>query len=525
MQLLKKYAEYSSQVYVGLLTLLIVSLPFSPFMVSLSQILLLINWLLEGNFHQKWFRLKHRRSVWIFVSFYLMHLIWLIGTEDWTHAAETLRIKLPLLLLPIIIGSSDELSPRQVLTILRLFIIGIFAATIMALGIYWGWWGKPIRDIRELSPFISHIRFSLLIVVAIFTLMHWVKTSEKILTRQQILYILAIIWFVLFLFFMKALTGVVILAVTFFLLLLVFVNRIENQLLKIFFIALMYAVPFFSLITLVKVYYQYHKEASITSDTLPKFTVNGNAYYHDTSHWAVENGHRVWLYVCEKELAREWNKRSRIAYDSTDRKGQPIKSTLIRYMTSLDLPKDSVGVTKLKGSDIVNIENGLTNVIYAKKYSIIPRIYEVIWELDYYKHTGSVDNHSVVQRFVYYRIAIELIKKHFVFGIGTGDLPQAYLQYYQSHDTGISPERWWQTHNQYLRVFATFGIVGFIIFLIAFIAPPFFERKWQSYYFVMIFLVIILSFINEDTLETQAGVTFTAFFYSLFVWGASRKLD
>lgn len=524
MQLLKKYVAYSSHVYVGLLTLLIVSLPFSPFMVSLSQILLLINWLLEGNFHQKWFRLKHRRSIWIFVSFYLMHLIWLAGTEDWNHAADTLRIKLPLLLLPIIIGTSDDLSPKKVMFILRWFIIGIFAATIMALGIYWGWWGEPIRDIRELSPFISHIRFSLLIVVAIFTLMHWIKTSEKILDRMQVLHMLTILWFILFLFFMKALTGVVILVITFFLLLLVFINRIENQLLKIFFIALMYAVPFFSAITIVKVYYQYHRENKIALDSLPKYTANGNAYYHDTSHWAVENGHRVWLFVCEPELAKEWNKRSRIAYDSLDRKGQSLRSTLIRYMTSLGLPKDSVGVTKLTGTDIVNVENGMTNILFAKKYSIIPRIYEVIWELDHHRHTGAVDNHSVIQRFVYYQIALHLIRHNFLFGVGTGDLPKEYLHYYQTHPTGISPERWWQTHNQYLRAFATFGIVGFVIFLVTFIAPPFFERKWQSYYFVMIFLIIMLSFLNEDTLETQAGVTFTAFFYSLFLWGASRKL-
>ncbi|MCX7986897.1 MAG: O-antigen ligase family protein [Bacteroidales bacterium] len=524
MQLLKKYSTYSNQIYFWLLTLLIVSLPFSPFMVSLSQILLLLNWILEGNFHQKWFRLKHRRSIWIFVSFYLIHLIWLIGTEDWNEAAETLRIKLPLLILPIIIGTSEDLSPKKVMIILRWFIIGLIAATFVSLGTYWGWWGKPIHDIRQITPFISHIRFSLLMVVAIFTLMHWIKTSENVLKRMQLLHIVAIVWFVLFLFFMKALTGVVILAITLFLLLLFFVNRIENQLLKIFFIAVMYAVPFFSVITIVKVYYQYHRENTIALDSLPRYTANGNEYIHNLSHWEVENGHKVWLFVCETELRKEWNKRSKIPYDSLDRKGQPIKSTLIRYMTSLGLPKDSAGVVRLKGKDIVNIENGLTNVIFANKYSIVPRIYEVIWEIDHYKHTGAVDNHSVIQRLVFYQIALYLIKNHFFFGVGTGDLPKEYRQYYETHPTGISPERWWETHNQYLRVFATFGIIGFIIFLAAFILPPFFERKWQSYYFLMVFIVIMLSFINEDTLDTQAGVTFTAFFYSLFLWGASRKL-
>jgi hypothetical protein len=32
-----------------LLSLLAVSLPFSPFLISISQVLLLINWLIEGD--------------------------------------------------------------------------------------------------------------------------------------------------------------------------------------------------------------------------------------------------------------------------------------------------------------------------------------------------------------------------------------------------------------------------------------------------------------------------------------------
>ncbi len=523
MKIFEAYKHYNRQVYLWLLTFTIVFLPFSPFLVSFSQILLVLHWIIEGNFHQKWFRLKHRKSIWFFISFYIIHIIWLPGTEDWNHALETLRIKLPLLILPIIIGTSDDLSPRQVMYILRWFIISLVVSTGVSLGVYYGWWGKSIRDVREISMFISHIRLSLLMVIAIFTLMHWIKTSESPFSKLQFLHFAVILWLIFFLFFMKALTGVVILVVTFFLLILVFVNKIENQILKIFFIVVMYAVPFFSFLTIIKTYHLYHRINEIKG-TLPTHTVNGNKYFHDTLHWAVENGNRVWVYVCEPELQKEWNKRSKISYDSFDKKGQPLKSTLIRYMTSKGLTKDSIGVVKLTGKDIVNIENGYTNILFAKKYSIIPRLYEVFWEIDYYKHTGSVDNHSVLQRLVYYQIALKLISNHFFFGVGTGDLPLEYRRYYQTHDTGISPERWWQTHNQYLRVWATFGIIGFLVFLIAFILPPVYERKWQSYYFLMIFIVIMLSFINEDTLETQAGVTFTAFFYSLFLWGASRKL-
>ncbi len=524
MQFLKSYRNYSHQIYLGLLILLAVSLPFSPFLMSLSQILLIINWILEGNFHQKFFRLKYRKSILIFTAIYLMQLLWLAGTDYWDGAAEDLRIKLPLLILPIIIGTSNDISPNEMFRLLKFYVAAIFLATIVSMLVYFGVIPHPVTDIRHISIFISHIRFSLMIVVAILVLMHWIKTSEGFFTRKQLGLVTLITWFILFLFFMKALTGVVVLAVAMFFLLILLINKIENQILKVALIVLIYAIPFYSIMTVIKAYNQYYHSLTKIPEKLPEYTANGNKYFHDLSSWQKENGNKVWLFVCETELRKEWNKRSKYPYDSLDKKGQPIRSTLIRYLTSKSLTKDSAGITKLTGRDIVNIENGMTNIIFEKKYSIMPRIYEVFYEIDHYKHSGAVDNHSVMQRLVYYQIAIYLIKKHFWFGVGTGDLKKEYLNYYQTHDTGLSPERWWQTHNQFLRIFATFGIIGFIIFLAAFILPPYFERKYNSYYFLMIFIIVLLSFINEDTLETQAGVTFSTYFYSLFLWGASRKL-
>jgi len=37
------------------------------------------------------------------------------------------------------------------------------------------------------------------------------------------------------------------------------------------------------------------------------------------------------------------------------------------------------------------------------------------------------------------------------------------------------------------------------------------------------FCIALLSMLNEDTLETQAGVTFFAFFYCFFIWGKEDK--
>jgi O-antigen ligase len=192
-------------------------------------------------------------------------------------------------------------------------------------------------------------------------------------------------------------------------------------------------------------------------------------------------------------------------------------------MTSKGLKKDSVGITQLTPVDISRIEHGITNIIYSNKLGLKPRLYEVIWEFDQYKHGSGVNTHSVTQRIIYMQIALSLIKENFWFGVGTGDLPMKYANYYKTHDTGLSKERQFHTHNQFLRFFVLFGIFGFLIIIAAFIIPVFLERKWSSYYMIMIITIILLSFLNEDTLETQIGVTFATLFYSIFLWGCKKN--
>jgi hypothetical protein len=524
MQIYHRYKLISQEIYFWLLVILAMALPFSPFLISFSQILLLINWIAEGNFQQKIKKFQFRKSLWVFLGIYAVHLIWLIGTSDWHFSEETLRIKLPMLILPIIIATSEQIDSRKIFLLLKLFIASVVAATIFSTIIYFGLTSYQIKDVRDISIFISHIRLSLLVVIAILTLLHWIKTSVLSLTKAQLVYILVIIWLICFLVLLKSLTGLIILLVTMFVLIAVFVNRIENQFLKVGLIIVLYTIPFVSAIMVVDAYNNYYNVKPLDTNKLNPFTSNGNPYIHDVDDWQIENGNKVWVYVCQKELKTEWNKRSKIKYDSLDLKKQPIYMTLIRYMTSKGLNKDSMGVTQLAAKDIINIEHGLGNVIYEKKWSLSSRLYEVIWELDHYLKNKAVDEHSVTQRFVYLKIATQLIKDNFFFGVGTGDLPKEYLNYYQTHDTGLSQEHWWHTHNQYFRLMATFGLVGFLVILFAFIYPAILERKWDSYYFVMIFTIIFLSFLNEDTLETQIGVTFATYFYALFLWGAGRRL-
>ena len=82
----------------------------------------------------------------------------------------------------------------------------------------------------------------------------------------------------------------------------------------------------------------------------------------------------------------------------------------------------------------------------------------------------------------------------------------------------------YHAHNQYLGICVALGLIGFIIFIVGLIYPAIVLSGFKDYYFGIFFLIMIISMFSDDTLETQAGVTLFAFFYSLLLCGC-RKVD
>jgi hypothetical protein len=230
----------------------------------------------------------------------------------------------------------------------------------------------------------------------------------------------------------------------------------------------------------------------------------------------------VWLYICRKELKQEWKKRSTLDYEGMDKKGQPIKGTLIRYLTSCGYRKDSVGVSKLNAEDIKMIEKGFTNRIYKKKLSLYPRLYELFWEVESYIRYGNPSGHSFTQRIEYIKNAIGVIKRHFWLGTGIGDVNDE-IKWQYKHDNSVLDQKWQlRAHNQFVTFFLTFGLIGFLMLISTFVITLITEKSNIDFITYTFLLIVMLSMLNEDTLETQAGLNFFALFFSIFIF--SKKL-
>jgi hypothetical protein len=343
-------------------------------------------------------------------------------------------------------------------------------------------------------------------------------------TLTQLGYTISIVWLVIFLIILQSLTGILIFVMVTPVVLLIWAHRTQGFGVKIGTYLMFLAIIAFSGVYVMRCISEF-KIPEVDIDQLPKTTANGNPYQHNIEIQTLENGNLIWLYVSDAELKKAWNDRSTLDYNGYDKKGQSLRTTLIRYLTSLGYTKDSAGVANLSDKDIAMVENGFANYIYSKKFSIYPRLYQIVWEIDVYKKTGNPSGHSFTQRIEYLKTAFQIIRNHFWIGVGTGDLDDAYKTQYEIMNTPLSKEWQHRAHNQLATFYVTFGILGFLWVLFSLVTAPLLENKFRNLYFLMFFIIVILSMLNEDTLETHAGISFFSFFLSFFLFSVPNSED
>ncbi len=175
-------------VYYWCLTLTAVSLPFSIKASSAFIIILLVNWISEGNFKTK-FRSFKNRLLLLFVLFYLMQIFSTLYSANVKDALFQLEKKLPLIILPLVIGTSIRLSFRQTSRLLRFFIISVSLSSLICLGYathrnnYWEVFSNPVwfyfsyydlTQVLNIQPnyLALYVGFSILVIVY-FIVKNW----------------------------------------------------------------------------------------------------------------------------------------------------------------------------------------------------------------------------------------------------------------------------------------------------------------------------------------------------------------
>lgn len=477
--------------------------------MSVGTIALFVNWLLEGELKVKIKTLLSNRLPLAVISVFLIHVIGLLWTTDFYYAINDLRIKLPLLIFALVLGSKKVLI-EDFKKIFLVFISATVASCLISVWIYiQGKLGqKNINNIRDISIFISHIRLSLMAVFSIVGSWYFLLKKEL---KAVYVYALSVFLF-LFLILLQSVTGILLttLFIVFFPVLLLKVNK-KNIIISF----LMLSIVSIGAYVVSKPFYEWYfvpVETKISS-----YTKEGNLYDTTSKSWQLENGYYVWKNINHKELAREWNKISSHRIDSIGENHHTIKAALIRYLTGKHLTKDAEGIQSLSESDIKKIEEGVAN---PNEYSsVLKRVDEFFFETAAFLSGQNPSENSFSQRLYAWQIALLVLKDKKYIGVGTGDVQMEYNHSYESSEFNIIKKI--RAHNQFITFVIAFGILS-VFPIVAFL---FFTFKNSSYHNKLKFLyvlIVLYSFMFEDTLETQAGVTFVAFFMGLF---SSPKLE
>ena len=494
---------------------LVIGLSTSEIIMSISSICLAINWLLEGDFKAKIKLSKQRGNIpLLLVLGYFSLTLWLFNTENFTYAVNDLKVKLPLLLFPLVFGTI-KLNPRQIQSIILFFILGLLFSTFTSFLVFLELIPieKDISDIRNISIFISHIRLSLLICFGITLVVLYLK-KEFFFSKTNSLIIL--LWFIFFLFILEAITGLMILfALLLFYLFYILFNS-KNYLYKILGIVAFLIISLFFITKVYMVYNQNFVAEPLDISQLDSHSKSGEIYQYRLEDDWLENGNRVWVYIAPKELKKSWENRSHIPFDSLDKKGQPMWGTIYRYLTSKNLRKDKEGLAQLSKNEIADIEKGKTNCC-ENLSGLDKKIKDIIFEYERYKNNQDPNGHSFIQRIIYLDASYKLMANNFWFGVGLGDVHDEFLNYYEQNNSLLKGKNRKRVHNQYMSFGVGIGFIGLIIWLFI-LYYPLLKIKQNRLLYTLFMLIISLSFLTDNTLERQAGVMFFAFFNSLILF-------
>ena len=505
------------------LALMAASLTLSPFVMGASQFLLVAAWLFTGDpIKVKLQRFLHNKIALLLVSLYLLHVIGLAWTSDFTYALKDLRVKLPLLVLPLVLSSVKPLEKKLTDLLLLVYVLSVFVATCIS---YWIYLQHNYQDIREISQYISHIRFCLNIVLVIGIIGYYLFT-RKMPGWEKLLSVALILWFVYQLYIFESISGyLAFIGLVVTSLLFLYFTKIKNKPMRIAGAVLVIALPLAIGIYLYRTVESMLSVEPVNLEQLDKKTALGNDYWHDTVCFPVENGQYVGLYFCRPEMRSAWNKRSRFDYDGVTGNGENLEATLARYLTSKGLRKDAQGVASLDDQDIHNVEQGVANYVNQSHPGVYARLAETLFEYNQYRRNNNPNGGSLSQRIEYTRASFHLIRKHPLFGVGTGDLPDAYAQAYNELNSPLKERYRHRAHNQYLSITVGFGLLGLALFLAVLFYPYLSSKKNRSYLYTIFLVILLISMLPEDTIESQAGVTWFALFNSLFIFAFRKEED
>lgn len=489
---------------------LVVSLPLSHFVMGLASFILFLNWLAEWNWKEKWENLKVNKEGLLFAGLFFVCLLGLIKTDNWSVASHNILAKVPLLFSPLIVISTKSLSKKELLCAYKFFVLSTVFCCIFSI---FYWLTHTVEDIRQISVFIDHIRFSLCITLSVVFCIHILIKNNHTNHLTTYFFSAAIVLQIAYMFIAQTLTGILILAVLsvvylFYLLVKMPKGKVRSGLITFLLLALLGTFAYAAMIT-----GQYFKDNDKEKTALR--TAMGNPYEFDEGS-IIECGHRINYYVCKPELQAAWTLRSDTTYSDF------LEQTLIRYLNSKGLHKDYAAVMSLSDEDVKNVEHKIANYDYTRTFGLRRALYQCFISYSIYQKNNYIEGSSFLQRIELWKASATVIKDNWFLGVGIGDYKEALDQQLEAQNSSIAHRHNRGSHNQLLTFWLMGGILLVVYFLFILIYPFIKMKDRITMLYVCLIIILFLSILTEDTLETQTGRMLFAVFVPLMLFSDKK---
>jgi len=505
--------------FVGAL-ILVVGLPFNKVLMSIGSIWLVANLILEADFSSYWKRLKGNYVFWAVTALFLFHITGLFYSENSTEAFHDIRTKLPLISIPLGL-IAKPLEDKYIKYVLYAFLFMLCLTSFVNVFFLFVSGDEKLGDLRYMSRFGSHIRYGLLISFGAGIALVNILFSYPNEVKKRYWWII-FLWLTFYTILSQVGSAILAFSVMLTCLIVIKIIFIPNKTVRISLISIIgiggivfstflgrWSVPLIN---------------DFKESELESFSASGNPYYHDVQNTRIEGGKPVFIYIVDEEVQQQWEQKSQIPFYGKDKKGQQLKTTLYRYMTSKGLRKDREGMLEMTANDIENVENGIAS-FYQRPGSPFARFEELRSELYSYYAGASPDGNSLLQRLEYWKMAVLIIKEHPWFGVGTGDVNQSFYEMFKSSNSKLDDSLWKRSHNQFLTFWVSFGVFGLLSFLLIWYFSLIQVIRHKNWIGLLFILIALTSFITEDTLETQQGVTFIAFFLGFLPFLGKKEMN
>lgn len=143
------------------------------------------------------------------------------------------------------------------------------------------------------------------------------------------------------------------------------------------------------------------------------------------------------------------------------------------------------------------------------------------YDLEQYKK-GEGQTYSDSERIISIQTGWQLFLENPMAGVGIGDLRQEMTSAYERTEV-ISRKKF--PHNQLVFVLAGCGLLGAILFFGGLLYPLAMSRPPEMVLYRVIYLLLLMSMVVENTIETQVGTAIVIFWICIFLkWEKDQAL-